>query len=104
MMSQDQNDRPVERDGQCLEMRGWLIETARNEYWDGRQIGDDANFVHDANEGCRFARFEDAEVVRCWLLEKIQRPQRLRSTENVFLNRAERPVPRDQSSGPASST
>lgn len=67
--------------------RGWLIESARNEYWDGRKIGDDAVFVRDANEACRFARFEDAEVARCWLLEKIQRPQRLRSSEHVFLPR-----------------
>ncbi len=68
--------------------RGWLIETAQNTYWDGRQIGDDACFVRDANEACRFARFEDAEVVRCWLLEKLQRAQRLRSAEHIFLPRA----------------
>lgn len=68
--------------------RGWLIETARNEYWDGRQIGDDAVFICDAHEACRFARFEDAEAVRCWLLEKTQRPQRLRSAEHVFIANA----------------
>jgi hypothetical protein len=67
--------------------RGWLIETARNEYWDGRQIGDDAIFIRDANAACRFARFEDAEIVRCWLLEKINRPQRLCSTEHEFLGK-----------------
>lgn len=66
--------------------RGWLIETARNEYWDGRQAGDEATFERYAHEGCRFARFEDAEVVRCWLLEKNPGRGRLRSTKHVFLN------------------
>lgn len=67
---------------------GWLIETAQSTYWDGKQIGDDACFVRDANEACRFARFEDAEVARCWLLEKLQRAHRLRSAEHIFLSRA----------------
>lgn len=65
--------------------RGWLIETARQTYWDGRNVGSDAAFVPDANEAVRFARFEDAELVRCWLLEQSQRPARLRSAEHVFL-------------------
>lgn len=64
---------------------GWLIETAQNTYWDGKQTGDDANFVAIANDAVRFARFEDAEVVRCWLLEKVNRAQRLRSAEHVFI-------------------
>ena len=68
-----------------FEEKGWLIETARTTYWDGRQIGDDAVFVSDPNAAVRFARFEDAEIVRCWLLEKIQTPQRLRSSEHIFM-------------------
>lgn len=68
--------------------RGWLIENARNEYWDGRQVGDAALFIRDANDALRFSRFDDAEVVRCWLLERQQRPQLLRSSEHVFLKHA----------------
>lgn len=63
---------------------GWLIETGRQTYWDGRQIGDAAVFVPDANQAVRFARFEDAEIARCWLLEKSG-GQRLRSSEHIFL-------------------
>ncbi len=75
--------------------RGWLIETARNEYWDGKKIGDDAMFVRNANEACRFARFEDAEAVRCWLLERNPGRGRLRSAEHVFLPAA-LPEPRQE--------
>lgn len=71
--------------GWLIEARGWLIETAQNTYWDGKQTGDDANFVASANDAVRFAQFEDAEVVRCWLLEKVNRAQRLRSAEHVFI-------------------
>lgn len=61
---------------------GWLIETARQTYWDGRQIGDGATFVSDPNEAIRFARFEDAEIARCRLLEDTGK---LRSSEHIFL-------------------
>lgn len=64
---------------------GWLIETAQNTYWDGRQTGDDAVFLPNANEAVRFSRQQDAEVVRCWLLEKTGRSQRLRTAEHMFI-------------------
>ena len=60
---------------------GWLIETARTTYWDGH--GTDFNsFTDDPNRAVRFARFEDAEVVRCWLLDDIK--LFLRSTEHMW--------------------
>jgi hypothetical protein len=48
---------------------GWLIETSSARYWNGRKCGDDCSdaFVHNPNEAVRFCRYEDAEVVRCWL-------------------------------------
>lgn len=70
-------------DDEAIEAPVWLIETARQTYWDGRKVGDDANYVSDANEACRFARVEDAEIVRCWLLDTG--PQKLRSTEHMFV-------------------
>ncbi len=48
---------------------GWLIETGANPptYWSGRRVDE---FVTDSNDALRFARFVDAERVRCWLLER----------------------------------
>lgn len=48
---------------------GWVIETASGLYWNGKSVGvrcSDA-FVNSADEAVRFARLQDAEVVRCWL-------------------------------------
>lgn len=48
---------------------GWVIETASGEYWNGREVGESPRgaFVRDHNEALRFARQEDAEIVRSWL-------------------------------------
>jgi hypothetical protein len=62
----------------------WLIETARQTWWDGRKTGLDAFFTPYPNEAIGFARFEDAEVARCWLLEPLM--ETLRSTEHIFLD------------------
>lgn len=52
-----------------MDETGWLIESASPQgvpqYWDGRR---DNSFTIDANEAVRFARFEDAERVRAWML------------------------------------
>ncbi len=46
---------------------GWLIEAgARPHYWDGQSP---SSHTTDAYAAVRFARFEDAEKVRCWLVE-----------------------------------
>lgn len=45
----------------------WVIECgAEPLYWDGRSTSASA-FVRKHDEAVRFARFEDAERVRCWL-------------------------------------
>lgn len=49
---------------------GWLIETARTTYWDGRGL-DEHCFTDNHNDAVRFSRFQDAEVIRCWFLGKI---------------------------------
>jgi hypothetical protein len=61
--------------------KGWLIETARTSYWDGRGAGRHT-FTSDANEAVLFAREQDAERVRVWLLEDFK--DMLRSVEHVF--------------------
>lgn len=63
----------------------WLIETARGTYWDGRKVGPDAWFTSDPLEACRFVREEDAEKVRCWLLEPKTGGQFLRSVQHRFM-------------------
>ncbi len=47
----------------------WLIESGANPptYWDGRNLGA-GGFTPKHEEACRFARFQDAEMVRCWLI------------------------------------
>ena len=50
-----------------LDNLGWMIEGGGSvKWWDGRGVD---TFSADPNEGVRFARFEDAERVRCWLLK-----------------------------------
>jgi hypothetical protein len=45
---------------------GWLIEAACPPiYWDGHSVD---SWTDDANKAIRFARFEDAEAVRCWMV------------------------------------
>lgn len=45
---------------------GWLIE-ADKFYWDGH-YPDSRGFTHDVSRAVRFARHEDAEIVKHWLL------------------------------------
>lgn len=61
---------------------GWLIENARQEWWDGKRGGVAANFIKDANYAMRFAREHDAEIARCYLLEPIT--HLLRCTEHTW--------------------
>ena len=61
---------------------GWLIENARQEWWDGKRGGSLANFTKDHNYAMRFARFGDAEIARCYLLEPIS--HLLRCTEHMW--------------------
>ena len=48
----------------------WVIESGANppEYWNGRAL-DRSAFTSRHDEAVRFARREDAEVVRCWLVK-----------------------------------
>jgi len=66
----------------------WLIETARQTWWDGRKVGEYASFTDKPGDALRFARFKDAERVRCWLLERQSGPDVLRSTEHIFCSPA----------------
>jgi len=66
-------------------MKAWLIE-ANGTYWDGRAAGA-AGFDADPNQAVRFARQEDAERVKYWLLK--EHAFALRSTEHVWLEREE---------------
>lgn len=66
----------------------WVIETARQTYWDGRKVGDSAQFTDKINDAIKFLDSESADQVRCWLLERP--PERggvqvLRSTEHSFI-------------------
>lgn len=66
----------------------WVIETARQTYWDGRQTGDRAAFTDKIAEAIKFGDGESADRVRCWLLER--QPERgggqvLRSVEHSFI-------------------
>lgn len=61
----------------------WVIETANNTYWDGHGINRE-HFSEDHNRAIRFARFVDAEVVRCWLLERFKFA--LRCAEHVWVD------------------
>lgn len=49
---------------------GWVIECGPEPlYWVGHGIHRDG-FDDDADNAIRFARFQDAEQVRCWLLKE----------------------------------
>ena len=60
---------------------GWVIETARTEYWEGRQP--DA-FSPSHEQAMRFARFEDAERARIYLVDKKIGPH-CRSVEHLWI-------------------
>jgi hypothetical protein len=62
---------------------GWVIESGAGTYWTGRntiQFG-------DLTDAVRFARFSDAERVRCWLINKdnASLAAAVRSTEHVWI-------------------
>lgn len=50
---------------------GWLIEDGASppRYWNGHYV-DERGFTGQQDEAVRFARFQDAETVRCWLVER----------------------------------
>ncbi len=62
----------------------WLIESASPQgvpqYWDGHR---NDCFTIDPNEAVRFARFEDAERVRGWMLSEPIR-NHCRSVQHIF--------------------
>lgn len=88
----------------------WVIETANNEYWNGKSL-DRGSFVADHSAAIRFSRFEDAEIVKYWLLEKMAFA--LRSSQHGWVepgdmgiaqnppspSRSEGPQPPPQTSG-----
>lgn len=59
----------------------WLIE-ANQTYWAGTSL-DVSAFCDDPNQAVRFARFEDAERVKQWLLKP--HAFALRSTQHAFI-------------------
>ena len=68
----------------------WLIESGAGTYWSGRTPAD---FTNDHANACRFARFDDAERVRCWVIEKANHELAMacRSSEHVWLAAAPPP-------------
>lgn len=56
----------------------WVIETARETYWDVHQTGEAVNFTESLDAAVKFWDFSSAEIVRSWLLERTGAP-RLRS-------------------------
>jgi hypothetical protein len=52
---------------QTLNEFAWLIEGDAN-YWDGK-YADSRGFTRDINNALRFARQQDAEAVKHWLLQ-----------------------------------
>lgn len=59
---------------------GWVIEDAQQGYWDGRRVD---SLTSDHAEAVRFARFEDAERVRCYLVES---GRHFRSVQHVWVD------------------
>ena len=59
----------------------WLIEGDKR-FWDGK-YADGRGFTQDVNAALRFARFEDAETVKHWLLQ--QHAFALRTTQHVWV-------------------
>lgn len=68
---------------------GWAIE-ADGAYWNGRAL-DSSAFVKDHNEAVRFARHEDAERIKYWLLRTYAFA--LRTTQHVWVGKAPLPAP-----------
>jgi hypothetical protein len=66
---------------------GWLIESSAVTYWNGKSAD---SMTPDYNDAVRFARFEDAERVRCWLHPG---GKLLRSTEHMWCDDKPPPNP-----------
>lgn len=69
-------------------MSAWLIESGARTYWSGRSPTD---FTADHADACRFARQEDAERVRCWLIDDANPAlaQATRASEHVWMEAEE---------------
>ena len=63
----------------------WVIESARQTYWDGRQCGDRAVFSDKISEAIKFLDSESADRIRSWLLEKSGCSPVLRSVEHSYV-------------------
>lgn len=61
---------------------GWMIETANQEWWDGKKPGAQAQFTKDPNGAIVFADFDSAEIARFYLLEPLAKL--LRCTEHAW--------------------
>ena len=66
----------------------WLLEGG-NGYWTGHDL---YNLNPDPNEACRFARRDDAERIRCWLIQNDGQPGRvfstaIKATEHVWMEK-----------------
>lgn len=62
----------------------WVIEAGAGTYWAGRSHDD---FQPDHNDAVRFARRDDAERVRCWLIEHHNHALAMacRASEHVWM-------------------
>lgn len=65
-----------------IEELAWVIE-ADGSYWNGKSVGHSA-FVTNSLEAVRFARHEDAERVKYWLLR--EHAFALRSTHHIWIS------------------
>lgn len=72
--------------GDAHEQRAWLIE-ADGSYWDGHYT-DSRGFTRKIDDAIRFARFEDAETVKHWLLQFAAFA--LRTTLHAWVNGSHR--------------
>lgn len=63
----------------------WLIESGAGTYWSGR----DPIHFGPLDEACRFARQEDAERVRCWLIMHTNRDlaNAVRAAEHMWVSK-----------------
>lgn len=62
----------------------WVLESAGPKYWDGRGLRPE-NFTKKHEDAIRFSRKEDAETIRCWLLDPLHRL--LASREHMWLKK-----------------
>jgi len=67
---------------QTLNEYAWVIEGDGN-YWDGK-YADSRGFTRKIGDALRFARFEDAETVKHWLLQAHSFA--LRTVKHAWIN------------------